>query len=142
MIIRYPIFSPAFGLIRLPCPSVLSCDSKRTDKVSDSKLCRNATYVNGSCWLDFGPNRFMMSPAGLLITAIWTCFKSVAYKYVSSFVMLWNSYALLADWLQNWNWNISMPPNLRSIHYAIRLTPDTSIRNYQFIFIHDMVLWY
>jgi hypothetical protein len=94
------VFSPAFGLIRLPCPSVLSCDSKRTDKVSDSKLCRNATYVNGVCWLDSGPNRFMMPPTGLSITAIWTCFKSVTYKYVSSFVMLWNSYALLADRLQ------------------------------------------
>jgi hypothetical protein len=43
------LFSPAFGLIRLPCPSVLSRDSKRTDKVSHSKLCRNVTYVNGVC---------------------------------------------------------------------------------------------
>jgi hypothetical protein len=51
------------------------------------KLCVKTTNANLALVSEVGPNRFTWWPAGILIPPNATRFESVAYKYVSSFVM-------------------------------------------------------
>jgi hypothetical protein len=88
------------GLIRSPCPSVLTHDNSPTEVVRGFKFCTNTSYVNSDYVSENGPNRVIRRTAGLLILVISVRFESVAYKYVASFMMIRNSTALLTDRLQ------------------------------------------
>jgi hypothetical protein len=88
------------GLIRLSCPSVLTHDNSRTERVRGFKFCTNTSYVNSDYVSENGPHRVIRRTAGLLIPVISARFESVAYKYVASFMIISNSKALLTDRLQ------------------------------------------
>jgi hypothetical protein len=87
---QVPVFSPAFGLIRLPCLSVRIHDNSRTKWVRGFKfgMCTNCTKLG--LVSKVGPNRVTRRPPVILIPGNATRFGSVAYKYRRCFVVLWN----------------------------------------------------
>jgi hypothetical protein len=75
------LFSPAFGLIRLPFPSVRTHDNSRTERVRGFKFCVSTNHTNSAPVSEVGPNRVTRRPSGILITTNVTRFESLAYKY-------------------------------------------------------------
>jgi hypothetical protein len=84
------VISPAIGLIRLVWLSVFPRDNSRTKRARQFKFGANGLYTNSVLVSEDRMNRVTMRPAGLLISVNCTCFESVAYKYRSCFVVVWN----------------------------------------------------
>jgi fructose 1,6-bisphosphatase len=131
------------GLIRLSCPSVLTHDNSRTERVRGFKFCTNTSYVNSDYVSENGPNRVIRRTAGLLIPAISARFESVAYKYVASFMRISNSKALLTIPLQIVEFKMKYYNATKSqVHSASQegchdLLPDTSIN-----YIRSYMTWH